>query len=229
MPRRLVFVGDNAIEDSVFDAFLQRTDGARGREAEGTHDFLARDGGLEIPHAVFLFYLSEFRADEAEVLEEAADFVGVLARDVGLAEEHQVVDVVARIEEEAADGRVGNALISKNYRAHVEAHHLLHVFHLLVHREFHAAEDGGYHLLPDEVMAVEGPSEARVETLGGRLADIVEDGAPAEPEVVRRATQLVEYQQGMGKVVFVADALDHLHTLQGTEFGENQREEARLV
>ena len=63
----------------------------------------------------------------------------------------------------------------------MQAYHLLHVLHLLIHREFHLPENTGDHPLADKIMIMERPSQARVETLRGRLGDIVEEGAPTQP------------------------------------------------
>jgi len=56
----------------------------------------------------------------------------------------------------------------------MQAYHLLHVLHLLVHREFHLPKNTGDHPLADKIMIMERPSQARVETLRGRLWDIVD-------------------------------------------------------
>ena len=78
-------------------------------------------------------------------------------------------------------------------------------------------------------MVVERPPQARVEAFGGWLADVVEDGAPAQPEVVCLAAELVEHNQGVREIVLVADAFLGLNAFQRTEFRENQREQAAFV
>ena len=100
------------------------------------------------------------------------------------------------------------------------------MFHLLVHRQLHLAEDTGNHLLTNEIMIVERPAQARVETLRRRLGYIMKKGTPAQPQVIRGLAQAVEHHQGMGEVILMPDPFLRLHSFQGTEFGENQRQQS---
>ena len=56
----------------------------------------------------------------------------VFAGDVGLAEGHEVVDVVAGIEKEASDGRVGDFVFGQDDGAEVEEDQFLDIFHVAV-------------------------------------------------------------------------------------------------
>ena len=156
-----MFVGDISVEDGILDVSLQCTDFAAGREAEDFHDFLAGDGGLELADAVALLQVDEFLTHQLEVVEEALLALGILRGDVRFAEQHQVVNVVARLEEQTAHGTVRHNVVGYHDGAHVQPHELLHVLHLFVHGQLHAAEDVRYHLLAQVVVVVEGPPDAR--------------------------------------------------------------------
>ena len=120
----------------------------------------------------------------AGLTEEALLALFVLAGDVGFAEEHEVVYVIACLKEEAADGAVGDLVIGDGDGAHVQRHQLLHILHPLVHRQLQAPENLRHHLLTDIVVVVKGPSELCIPSLGLGLANIVEESCPAEPEAV---------------------------------------------
>ena len=51
-------------------------------------------------------------------------------------------------------------------------------------------------------------------------------GTPAQPQVIRGLAQAVEHHQGMGEVILMPDPFLRLHSFQGTEFGENQRQQS---
>ena len=74
-------------------------------------------------------------------------------------------------------------------------------------------------------MIVERPAQARVETLRRRLGYIMKKGTPAQPQVIRGLAQAVEHHQGMGEVILMPDPFLRLHSFQGTEFGEDQRQQ----
>jgi hypothetical protein len=94
----IVFVGYYAVEDGVLDGRLEDADVAARRESEKRHYLIAGDGWLEVAYAVALLEVNKFLAYELEVVEEALLALLVAARDVGLAEQHEVVDVVAGLE-----------------------------------------------------------------------------------------------------------------------------------
>ena len=181
-PGCLIFVGDNPVEDSVLDCLLDDTNRLRGGQVENTHDFLARDRRLEVAHPVLFLYVGQFLTYQLEVVEETAYLFRILAGDIGLAQLHQVVDVVASLEEQASDSRVGHLVVREGDRAHMKAYHFLHIFHLLVHGQFHPPENTGDHLFADEVVVVESPAQSRIKALGCRFGDVVQQGAPTQPE-----------------------------------------------
>ena len=95
----LVFVGDRAVEDSVLDSVLDEPHFAARCEGEGVHDELARDGWLEVADAILLLDVDELLTNDLVVVKVLAYALRVLARDIGFDEEHEVVDIIPRLEE----------------------------------------------------------------------------------------------------------------------------------
>lgn len=170
----LVLVGDSALEDGLLDGVLDEPHLSAGAEGKGLHDQFARDGRLEVAYPVLLLDIGELLPNEAIVVEVLTHLLRVLAGDVGLHQEHEVVDVVPRLEEQAAHGRVRHALIDEHGGAHVQVHQLLDVVELGIQRQAQTSEDTLDHLHPHVVVVVEGPAQALVEALGAGLADVVQ-------------------------------------------------------
>lgn len=57
LPGGVSVVGDNAVEDGVFDGVFDCSDFAARGDVEGSHDVFAADRGLEIANAVAFFQL----------------------------------------------------------------------------------------------------------------------------------------------------------------------------
>ena len=169
----VVLVGNNAVEDGVLDRFLEDADFTRRSEAVASHDLVAVDGRLEVADAVALLEVDELLTHELEIVEESLLALLVLRRDVSLAQEHQVVDVVAGLEEEASHGRIGNLFVGDGDGTHVQRDELLDVFHAIVQRQLQATENLRDHLRANGIVVVERPSLHRVEALRTRLADVV--------------------------------------------------------
>ena len=110
----------------------------------------------------------------------AALFVEVARGDVGVAEEHEVVDVVAGLEEEAAHSAVGDHLFGQHYGAHVQHDQLLHVAHLFAQGQAQALEDALHHVRPAGLVAVERPALAGIVAFDSGFAHVVQQGGPAE-------------------------------------------------
>ena len=224
-----MLVGDDAVEDGILDAALEGTHLGTGCEAKGAHDFVAVDRRLEVAYAVALLEVLELHAHEAEVVEEALLAHLVLRGDVGLAQHHQVIDVVARLEEQAAYGAIGDLLVGNDDGAHVKPYELLHILHLLVHGKLHVAKDGGYHLFANEVMVVEGPPQTLVPTLGAGFADVVEQSCPAEPQIVGLTGYIVQHLKGVVEVVLMLATIHGLDPLQGGQLGEDEGKQTATV
>ena len=156
--RWVVLVGNLAVEDAVLEFGFQHAHLAAGRQAKEVHDFFAVDGRLEVADAVLLLDVLELDANEFEIVEEVALLRFVAAGDVRFAESHEVVNVVARFEEEAAHGAVRHDVVGDGDGAHVEVNQLLDVLHALVQRQFQSAEERRDEFRAQIVVVVEGPS-----------------------------------------------------------------------
>ena len=158
LPCGSAVVGDDAVEDGVLNGVLDDSNLVAGGEVEGLHDVDAADRGLEVADAVAFFEFDEFLPYKLEVLHVAAHFLLVLAGDVGLAKGHEVVDVVASVEEETADGGVGDLVFGQDDGPQVEQDEFFDVFHLRSEGETQAGEDFLHHVASLHFVAVEGPS-----------------------------------------------------------------------
>ena len=98
-----------------------------------------------------------------------------------MAEQHQVVDVVAGVEKQPPDGGVGDDVLCEHDGAEVEQHQFLHIFHLLIERQLHLSKDLGHHLGSLELVSVEGPADAVFPAFGLGFGDVVQQGGPAKP------------------------------------------------
>ena len=67
----IVLVGDDTIKDGIFDAAFEGPYLGAGGEAEGAHNLIAIDWGLEVAYAVALLKVFELHAHKAEVVEES--------------------------------------------------------------------------------------------------------------------------------------------------------------
>ena len=169
-----MLVGHLAVENGVLEGRFQRTDFAARLEVEKTHDFVAVDGRLEVAYAVFLLNVHQFLAYDAEVLEKILLALLVLAGDVGLAQRHEVVDVVASLEEQTAHGTVGHDVVGNSDGPHVQAYEFGHVLHAFVEGQFETAEEWGNHFLAQVVVVVKRPAHGRLPALAAGLADVVQ-------------------------------------------------------
>lgn len=144
--RSLMVIGDYAVEDGVFESHLEDAYFLAGREAEAFHDFYTVNGGLEVADAVFLLDIYEFFTNELVVLTETFLTLFILARDVGLAKKHEVVNVVSGVKKETTDGRVRHFIVSNVDGAHVEVYEFLHILHALVEGKLHSVKERLHHL-----------------------------------------------------------------------------------
>ena len=94
-----MFVGDDTIEDGIFYSGLKNTDFAARRQMEIFHNFFTANGRLEIADAVTLLQIHKFLTHELEVIEKALLTLLVLAGDVSLTQQHQVVNIIACLKE----------------------------------------------------------------------------------------------------------------------------------
>jgi hypothetical protein len=95
--QRLTFVFNTVVEDGILEVLLEDTHLAGRLEMKEFHDLVAVDDRLEEAFIVLDLQVGEFFANHTEILEEHPFFHLVLRCDIRLAEQHEVVDVVASI------------------------------------------------------------------------------------------------------------------------------------
>ena len=78
-------------------------------------------------------------------------------------------------------------------------------------------------------MAVERPADARFETLSARLAHVVQQGGPAQPELVACGGDIVKHLQRVQEIVLMAAAFDRLDALECVKRGQDIRQQAALI
>src|SRR5690606_39283611 len=71
-------------------------------------------------------------------------------------------------------------------RAQVQLYQLLHELHFIVKWQFQLCEQLGHHFRSAVLMPMECPSNTFVKTLCCGLGNIVHDGRPTQPQVVRQ-------------------------------------------
>ena len=174
-----VFIGNDAVQNGILNGTLQGTYLLARRKAESLHDFFTTDRRLEITDTVAFLQILQLLAYQLKIIKEAFLTLHILGSNVGFAQCHQVVYIITCLKQEAAHCRVGHHIIRYHNGTHVQAHHFLHIFHLLIHRELHLAENIGYHLLANEIMVMERPARTGFPTLGGRLGYIMQKSCPA--------------------------------------------------
>ena len=99
---------------------LQNTYLAARAQAIDFHYIFAADRVLEVADGVLGLDFDELTLDKLEILPDLGNLDRVLGGDVGVAKEHQVIDLVAGVEQETAHGGVRNLLIHKGYRTMME-------------------------------------------------------------------------------------------------------------
>ena len=183
---------------------------------------------MEIAHTVFLLDIHQFLLHQVEVFAETLHLVLVLARDVGFAQRHQVVNVITRIKQQTAHGAVGHLVLNQGNGAHVQPDQLLHIFHVLVERQAHLGKDLGHHFLAHEIMVMERPAQLRVPAFGACLAHIMQQCGPTEPYVITDSSHVVKHLQGVHEIVLMAAAVHGLDALERCQLGENERQQSAL-
>ncbi len=225
--RRIVLVRDLAVEDGFPNPRLGDADGHALVDSECIHDLVAVDRGLEVAQAVLLLDLPHLFLHAVERAEVAPPPVRIPAGHVAAHECHEVVDVVAGLVQEAADGGVRHVLVHQRDGAVVQADHLLHVVESLVGRQAQRAEQIRDHSRSLVFVPVKGPAVLRTEVLRLRLGDVVEERGPPEPAggfgvaVLRPLCEVVEHLQRVVKVVLVRPSVHLVDALEGLELWED--------
>ena len=129
----------------------------------------------------------------------------------------------------------------------MELHELLHILHLAVQRQFHPPEHLRHHPGPDVVVVVESPAQLIVPALALGLADVVEEGCPAQPDIglERRLLgillllllvaslfgpcHVLQHLQRVVEVVLVCPAVARLHEVEGRQFGNDEAQQSAAL
>ncbi len=162
-------------------------------------------------------------------MEVGAYFLRVTGGDVGAAEKHQIVDVVAGIGDKAAHCRVSDGLLDQSDGSHVELDHLGDVAHRLALRHAKRFEDARYHFGSDKIVVMECPACSVVPVLGHGFGYVVEQGRPTEPEFIGGGSHVVEHLHGVVEVVFMPASLYNLHSFHRGELRQDVLEQSRSV
>ncbi|OPZ46958.1 MAG: hypothetical protein BWY95_01637 [Bacteroidetes bacterium ADurb.BinA104] len=146
----------------------------------------------------------------------------VLGCDIGLAQGHQIIYVITRIEQKAAYSRIGNLIIDNGHGAHMKVHQFLHISHLLVLGQFHTLENTRHHLLSYIIVVMESPAVSGLPPLGSGFAYIVQQRSPAQPKIIALAGNIVQHLKRMQEDILMAASVHCLHTLQSGQLGKDQ-------
>ena len=76
--------------------------------------------------------ISQFGSHQFEIVAESFHLFSVFGGNIRFAKKHQIVYVIAGIEQESSYGRVGNDFFGEDDRSHVQSYEFLYVFHLLI-------------------------------------------------------------------------------------------------
>lgn len=196
---------------------------------EPFHQFVSIDGGLEVAYAVFLFEGHQFLSDGLKVLQEITLTHFVFAGNVGFAQKHQVVNVVARLKQESPYGAVGDVVGGNYDRAHVQIDEFIDVFHTLVKWQFKAPEQRAYHLCPYVVVVMKRPARAGFKLTGLHFPNIMQERSPPEKKIVGASGHAVHYFERMVEVVLMRFSGLNLDVVQSGEFGQYERQQTASV
>ena len=76
---------------------------------------------------------------------------------------------------------------------------------------------------------MEGPSRPGFPTLSDGLGNIVQQGSPAQPQVIGLFTDIVEYFEGVIEVIFMCPPVTGFHSLQCYQFRKNKFQQTGTV
>ena len=166
---------------------------------------------------------------QLEVVEKTLFAHFIFRSDVCLTQQHQIVNVIAGFEKQTSYSRIGHLFIGNYDRTHVKSYQFLNILHLFVHRQLHLPEDFGYHLFSDEIVIVEGPSRTGIPALGTRLANVVQQGSPTQPQVIGYLGDIIHNFQRVIKIILVSSSVSDLYSLKGHQLGENEFQQPAAV
>ena len=196
---------------------------------EHLHDFITIDTWLEKSLIITFLQIYQFFAHHLEIIQEALLAHLIFASDISLAKSHQIIDVIASIIQQTSNSTICYLFISNHNRTHVEFYQLLYIFHLRIHRQFHTSEDVRNHLGTNDIMAMEGPTDAIIPSFALRFADIMEECRPTKPEIIRMLTYIFQHLHRMVVIVLMRSSITRFHLIHRNKFRQDQIEKSRIL
>ena len=111
--------------------------------------------------------------------------------------------MLASIKNEPSNGRVGYEILGKDYGPGTHKHHFLNEFHFFVQGQPKTLKKFVDHFRSYKFVCMEGPPNFFIEFFGRGLANIMQKGSPAQPDIIRIFGNVINYFQGMPKIVLV--------------------------
>ena len=107
------FVRYNTVEYGIFNGrFYLPHNTARSKRKE-CHYLFSGNRRLKIPYAVFLLNIMQLGTHKCKIIEYAAHLLLIFRSNVGLAKQHERIDVITGIEKQTTDSRVGYFIFYK--------------------------------------------------------------------------------------------------------------------
>ena len=151
-----------------------------------------------------------------------------------MAEEHEVIDILPSVEEQPPDGTVRHFVVHQRDGPEVQPHQLLDIFHLLVEGHLELLEDLRHHARPHHFVAVESPAQTRHIPLAHRLADIVQQRRPVEPQIgllpgfLLEPHHIVQHLQRMAEILLMSLTVNCFHALELAQLRQELLQQAGL-
>ena len=196
---------------------------------EHLHNLVTINHRLQQAHVVLLLQVGQLFAHHAEVLKEHFFAHLVLRGDISLAQGHQVLDILTRIVHQSTYGRIGHNLIGNHDGTHVHIYQLLHVLHLHVEWQHEATEYLRHHLGTNHIMIVEGPADSCIPTFRLGFTHIVQQGCPAQPQVVGVHSHIIQHLEGVVEVILVCTTVLLLYDIECRQFGQDDIEQTATL
>ena len=193
---------------------------------EHRHNLIAVNDRLQQSFVVLLLQVDEFLAHHSEVFEEHLLSSLVLAGDIGLAESHQVVDIITCITEQSTNGTVSHLFVGNDDWTHMQLHQFLHILHLRIQREGQSTEDLGHHLRTDMVMVMEGPADAVLPPLRLGLPHIVHQCCPSQPQRVGVFDDVLQHFERMVEIILMCPSVFLFYDIEGRELRQDHLQES---
>ena len=178
-----------------------------------------------------IFLLDVFQLLDYDVVvgEVPLDAGFVLGSNVRAAKDHEGVNVIASVEQQAAYRAVRDLVFRERNGPEMQEHKLLDKLHFVVQRQLHALEDFGYHASTLVFMSVKRPAVFALEAFGGWLCNVMKDGRPTQPKVIRDFRHIIQYFQGVVEIVLVTNSVSPLYSFECLHLREDDAQQSTLV